>query len=112
MTFDDWCATEGVFLNDPDDGAKVARAMARRAWDAATAAFFRPPLAPLLTLAGEGIAIGNVGTEALQKLAGLPSFTIALPDGRHILLAGLTQDECRACLPGFLDGATITVTGP
>ena len=35
MTFDDWCAAHGDYLNDSDDAAKAARLMARRAWDAA-----------------------------------------------------------------------------
>ena len=38
MTFDDWCATCGSYLNDSDDAARAARLMARRAWDAAVAA--------------------------------------------------------------------------
>ena len=38
MTFDDWCAAHGDYLNDSDDAAKAARLMARRAWDAAAAA--------------------------------------------------------------------------
>jgi hypothetical protein len=35
MTFDDWCATCGAYLNDNDDAARAARLMARRAWNAA-----------------------------------------------------------------------------
>jgi len=38
MTFDDWCAAHGGYLNDSDDAARAARLMARRAWDAAVAA--------------------------------------------------------------------------
>jgi hypothetical protein len=38
MTFDDWLATDGDYLNDSDDAARAARLMARRAWDAAVAA--------------------------------------------------------------------------
>ncbi len=38
MTFDDWCATDGAYLNDNDLAARAARLMARRAWDAAAAA--------------------------------------------------------------------------
>ncbi len=38
MTFDDWLATDGDYLNDSDDAAMAARLMARRAWDAAVAA--------------------------------------------------------------------------
>lgn len=38
MTFEKWCATQGVYLNDSDDAAKAAKAMARRAWEAAAAA--------------------------------------------------------------------------
>ena len=38
MTFDDWCAAAGGYLNDSDDAAKAARLMARRAWDAAVVA--------------------------------------------------------------------------
>ncbi len=34
MTFDEWAAKHGVYLNDKDNAAKAARAMARRAWDA------------------------------------------------------------------------------
>jgi hypothetical protein len=37
MTFDDWCATCGAYLNDNDDAARAARLMARRAWDASAA---------------------------------------------------------------------------
>lgn len=37
MTFDDWCANHGVYLNDNDDAARAARLMARHAWDAAVA---------------------------------------------------------------------------
>ena len=35
MTFDDWCANHGVFLNDIDDAARAAMFIARHAWDAA-----------------------------------------------------------------------------
>jgi hypothetical protein len=35
MTFDDWLATDGDYLNDSDDAARAAKLMARRAWDAA-----------------------------------------------------------------------------
>ena len=35
MTFDDWCAAHGDYLNDSDDAARAAKLMARRAWDAA-----------------------------------------------------------------------------
>ena len=35
MTFDDWLATDGDYLNDSDDAAMAARLMARRAWNAA-----------------------------------------------------------------------------
>lgn len=38
MTFDDWCAAHGDYLNDSDDAARAAKLMARRAWDAAVAA--------------------------------------------------------------------------
>lgn len=38
MTFDDWCAAHGGYLNDSDDAARAAKLMARRAWDAAVAA--------------------------------------------------------------------------
>ena len=38
MTFDDWCAAHGDYLNDSDDAARAARLMARRAWNAAVAA--------------------------------------------------------------------------
>ena len=37
MTFDDWCKAHGLFLNDPDDAAVAARAMAFAAWERATA---------------------------------------------------------------------------
>ena len=37
MTFDDWCANHGIYLNDNDDAARAARLMARHAWDAAVA---------------------------------------------------------------------------
>ena len=37
ITFDDWCARYGDYLNDSDDAARAARLMARRAWDAAAA---------------------------------------------------------------------------
>jgi hypothetical protein len=37
MTFDDWCANHGVYLNDIDDAARAAMLMARHAWDAAMA---------------------------------------------------------------------------
>ena len=37
-TFDEWCAAEGVYLNDNDDAAKAAKAMARSAWHAAETA--------------------------------------------------------------------------
>jgi hypothetical protein len=35
MTFNDWLATDGDYLNDSDDAAMAARLMARRAWNAA-----------------------------------------------------------------------------
>lgn len=38
MNFDQWCAAHGVYLNDNDNAAKAAKAMARRAWDASVAA--------------------------------------------------------------------------
>ena len=38
MTFDDWCAVHGGYINDSDDAARAAKLMARRAWDAAVAA--------------------------------------------------------------------------
>lgn len=38
MTFNDWCARYGGYLNDSDDAARAAKLMARRAWDAALAA--------------------------------------------------------------------------
>ena len=38
MTFDDWCAAHGGYLNDSDDAAQAAKLAARRAWDAAVAA--------------------------------------------------------------------------
>jgi hypothetical protein len=38
MNFDEWCAAHGVYLNDNDNAAKAAKAMARRAWDASVAA--------------------------------------------------------------------------
>lgn len=37
MTFDEWCEKHGVYLNDPDDGSKAARLMARKAWEAGAA---------------------------------------------------------------------------
>ena len=38
MTFNDWCARYGGYLNDSDDAARAAKLMARRAWNAAVAA--------------------------------------------------------------------------
>ena len=38
MSFDNWCAAHGVYLNDSGDAATAAKLMARRAWDAAQAA--------------------------------------------------------------------------
>ena len=37
MTFDDWCKTHGLFLNDPDDAAVAARTMAFAAWERSAA---------------------------------------------------------------------------
>lgn len=38
MDFEQWCAQHGQYLNDNDDAAKVAKLMARSAWDAVQAA--------------------------------------------------------------------------
>lgn len=35
MDFDQWCSLHGGYLNDGDDAAKAAKAMARWAWGAA-----------------------------------------------------------------------------
>ena len=63
----------------------------------------------ILKLSGEGVQIGELASEELAALAGQPAFSVRLEDGRTVVLVGLTRDECRACAPGFLAAATITV---
>jgi hypothetical protein len=85
MTFDDWCATCGSYLNDSDDAARAARLMARLAWDAAVAAErelaakarkleaenkrLRKALIPMI----EGLVfLSHKNVEAARKALGLP----------------------------------------
>lgn len=64
----------------------------------------------LLRVAGDGVQIGDMQAEELALLAGQPAFSLRLPDGRVVVVIGLTRDEARACVPGFMAPARITVS--
>lgn len=64
----------------------------------------------LLRLTGRGIQIGDMSAEELVQMADKPAFSIELPDKRVVVLIGLTRDEARACVPGFMSPARFTVS--
>lgn len=64
----------------------------------------------ILRLTGELVAIGDLTrADEVLPLVGKPRLLLRMPDGRTVLLAGLTQDECRACAGAFLAPATIVL---
>lgn len=65
---------------------------------------------PLLNLTGEIDAVGNLQPEDMPALDS-PRVLILL-DGqpmRHVLIAGLTQEECRAVASVFMEQVRLTV---
>jgi hypothetical protein len=64
----------------------------------------------LLTLNGEGVQIGDIGSDDLAQMAGKPALSVSLADGRTVVLVGMTRDECSQCLPAFLAPARFTVS--
>jgi hypothetical protein len=65
---------------------------------------------PLLSLTGEIDAVGNLQPEDIPALD-TPRVLILL-DGqpmRHVLIAGLTQEECRAVASVFMEQVRLTV---
>lgn len=64
----------------------------------------------LLQLNGEGVEIGDMRAEDVATLAGQPAFSLRLPEGRVVVLIGLTRDEARSCWPGFMSPARFTVS--
>jgi hypothetical protein len=68
-----------------------------------------PDTAALVSLTGECVELGTVPAEDLAGLSG-PTVLVQCADGRMVALIGLTQDECRACVPGLFNGITITVS--
>ena len=64
----------------------------------------------LLRMTGEGVQIGDMMADELAQMAGKPAFSLRLPDARVIVVIGLTRDEARACVPGFMAPARLTVS--
>jgi hypothetical protein len=65
---------------------------------------------PLLRLSGRMVAIGDVPGDALPRFVDrAPHVQIELSDGRCVVVSGLTFEECRACVPAFMDPAAVTV---
>jgi len=64
----------------------------------------------LLNLIGEGAQIGDMNAEDVAALSGRQAFSLLLPDGRVVVLIGLTSEEARGCLPGFMAPARFTVS--
>ena len=64
----------------------------------------------LLRMTGEGVQVGDMQAEELAQMAGKPAFSLRLPDDRVIVVIGLTRDEARACVPGFMSPARFTVS--
>lgn len=67
---------------------------------------------PLLLLTGEVLTVGDIMTDDLLPFRNQPRVELRLPDGRIVLLAGLTQDECRACASRFLRDVTLSIGAP
>jgi hypothetical protein len=65
----------------------------------------------LLRLSGEVVSIGDMRPEEVPQMAGVPHLLLRLGDGRHVVISGLTRDECRACVPAFMAPARFTVSG-
>ena len=66
-------------------------------------------MSTLLNLTGQIVSIGDLPAEEAPHIVGLPHIMVGLDDGRIILISGLTQDECRACVPGFMEAVSIGV---
>ena len=64
----------------------------------------------LLRMSGEGVQIGDMPADELVRMAGKPAFSLRLPDDRVVVVIGLTRDEARACVPGFMATARFTVS--
>ena len=64
----------------------------------------------LLKLNGEGFQVGDIQADDLARMVGKPAFGLLLPDDRVIVIVGLTKDEARACVPGFLSPARLTLS--
>ena len=62
----------------------------------------------LTAIEGECIQVGDVNVADLAQFAGRPGLTMLAAD-REVLLVGLTREECRACLPGFMGPLRIAV---
>lgn len=67
-------------------------------------------MSELLRLTGEGVQVGDMSAEDVAQFAGKPAFSLRLPDGRIVVLIGLTRDEARVCVHGFMAPARITVS--
>ena len=90
MTFDDWCANHGVYLNDSDDAARAARLMARHAWDAAVA-----ESAKLCEQADKGAHPADLADAIRAGLRPLAA-SVANPLERRVrVLQDKTQESCR-----------------
>ena len=64
----------------------------------------------LLRFTGEVISIGDMPEEEVARMVFRPHLMLRLEDGRDVVLVGLTRDECKACLPAFLEAAQFTVS--
>lgn len=62
----------------------------------------------LLTITGEIISIGDLPAEYAPEIIGVPHLMIHFGD-RKVFLSGLTREECRACVPGFLDEVSLSI---
>lgn len=90
MTFDDWCANHGVYLNDNDDAARAARLMARHAWDAAVA-----ESAKLCEQADKSTHPADLADAIRAGLRPL-AVNVAKPLKRRVrVLQDKTQESCR-----------------
>lgn len=62
-----------------------------------------------LTITGELITMGDMGEDDMPKPE-TPRIVIALPDGREVMVIGLTREEVIAVAPLFFERVTVTVT--
>lgn len=69
-------------------------------------------MSTLLALTGQIVSIGDLPADDAPHIVGLPHIMVRLDDGRDILISGLTQDECRACVPGLWEAVSIGVNAP